>query len=67
MEDGIPLVRGLARGIELVGVGLLLVLNYMTILNAYFISLTPQWLLERLWPCVSDQEEGQMMQRAPAK
>jgi len=26
----------------------LLALNYMSILNAYFIGLTPQWLLERL-------------------
>ena len=43
----LPVVDRVA-GVLLVGVGLLLVLNYMTILNAYFISLTPQWLLERL-------------------
>jgi cytochrome c-type biogenesis protein len=43
----LPVVDRVA-GLLLVGVGLLLALNYMTILNAYFISLTPQWLLERL-------------------
>ncbi len=43
----LPVVDRVA-GVLLVGVGLLLILNYMTILNAYFISLTPQWLLERL-------------------
>jgi len=43
----LPVVDRVA-GVLLVGVGLLLALNYMTILNAYFISLTPQWLLERL-------------------
>lgn len=43
----LPVVDRVA-GLLLVGVGLLLVLNYMTILNAYFISLTPRWLLERL-------------------
>lgn len=43
----LPIVdRG--AGLLLVGVGLLLITNYMTSLNAYFISLTPQWLLERL-------------------
>lgn len=35
-------------GLILIGVGVLLVLNYMAYLNAYFISLTPQWLLQRL-------------------
>ena len=35
-------------GPMLVVVGLLLVLNYMPLLNAYFITLTPQWLIERL-------------------
>ena len=43
----LPIVDRVA-GVLLVGVGLLLVLNYMSRLNAYFISLTPQWLLERL-------------------
>jgi len=43
----LPAVERVA-GVLLVGVGLLLVLNYMSILNAYFISLTPQWLIERL-------------------
>jgi len=43
----LPVVDRVA-GLLLVGVGLLLALNYMTILNAYFIGLTPQWLLERL-------------------
>lgn len=43
----LPVVDRLA-GALLVAVGVLLVLNYMTLLNAYFISLTPQWLLERL-------------------
>jgi cytochrome c-type biogenesis protein len=43
----LPIVDRVA-GLLLVGVGLLLALNYMTILNAYFIGLTPQWLLERL-------------------
>jgi cytochrome c-type biogenesis protein len=43
----LPIVDRVA-GLLLVGVGLLLALNYMTILNAYFVGLTPQWLLERL-------------------
>ncbi len=43
----LPIVDRVA-GVLLVGVGLLLVLNYMTVLNAYFIGLTPQWLLQRL-------------------
>ncbi|MBI1734526.1 MAG: cytochrome c biogenesis protein CcdA [Candidatus Rokubacteria bacterium] len=43
----LPIVDRVA-GALLVGVGLLLITNYMTYLNAYFISLTPQWLLERL-------------------
>jgi len=43
----LPIVDQIA-GLLLVGVGLLLALNYMPTLNAYFISLTPQWLLERL-------------------
>ncbi len=43
----LPIVDRVA-GALLIGVGLLLIANYMTYLNAYFISLTPQWLLERL-------------------
>ncbi len=43
----LPLVDRVA-GLMLIGVGVLLLLNYMSYLNAYFISLTPQWLLERL-------------------
>jgi cytochrome c-type biogenesis protein len=43
----LPMIDRVA-GALLIGVGLLLVMNYMTYLNAYFISLTPQWLLERL-------------------
>ncbi len=43
----LPVVDRVA-GVMLVGVGLLLVLNYLTMLNGYFISFTPQWLLERL-------------------
>jgi hypothetical protein len=35
-------------GLILIGVGVLLVMNYMAYLNAYFIGLTPQWLLKRL-------------------
>ena len=37
-----------ATTLLLIGVGVLLFTNYMPYLNAYFISLTPQWLLERL-------------------
>ena len=43
----LPLVDRVA-GLILIGVGMLLVMNYMAYLNAYFISLTPQWLLKRL-------------------
>ena len=43
----LPIVDRVA-GLLLVGVGLLLALDYMTILNVYFVGLTPQWLLERL-------------------
>ncbi len=43
----LPLVDR-AAGLILIGVGVLLVMNYMSYLNAYFISLTPQWLLKRL-------------------
>jgi cytochrome c-type biogenesis protein len=43
----LPVVDRVA-GLLLVGVGFLLVVNYMSTLNAYFISLTPQWLLKRL-------------------
>lgn len=43
----LPVVDRVA-GALLIGIGLLLITNYMTYLNAYFISLTPQWLLERL-------------------
>ena len=42
-----PIVERVA-GIFLVVVGLLVVTNYFVILNAYAISLTPQWLLKRL-------------------
>ncbi|MEE8074463.1 MAG: cytochrome c biogenesis protein CcdA [Candidatus Binatia bacterium] len=37
-----------AAGIMLVVVGILLLTDYMTFLNAYALSLTPDWLLERL-------------------
>ena len=43
----IPLVERVAGGL-LVIVGLLVFTNYFVILNAYAISLTPQWLLKRL-------------------
>jgi len=45
-----PFLPGVDRiaGLVLIAVGTLLALNYMSILNAYFIGLTPQWLLERL-------------------
>jgi hypothetical protein len=32
----------------LVAVGLLVLTNYFIVLNAYAISLTPEWLLKRL-------------------
>lgn len=35
-------------GLLLIIVGLLLITDYMTILNTYVLRLTPQWLLERL-------------------
>jgi len=38
----------MGAGILLVVVGLLLITDYMTMLNAYAIRLTPEWLLERL-------------------
>ncbi|MEK7878277.1 MAG: cytochrome c biogenesis protein CcdA [candidate division NC10 bacterium] len=43
----IPVVERVA-GVLLVAVGLLVLTNYFVILNAYAISLTPQWLLKRL-------------------
>jgi cytochrome c-type biogenesis protein len=43
----LPLVDRVA-GLILIGVGFLLFMNYMAYLNAYFISLTPHWLLKRL-------------------
>lgn len=43
----LPVVDRVA-GVLLIAVGLLLVTNYMSYLNAYFISLTPEWLLKRL-------------------
>jgi cytochrome c-type biogenesis protein len=43
----LPLVDRVA-GLILIGIGVLLFMNYMSYLNAYFISLTPQWLLKRL-------------------
>lgn len=43
----IPLVER-AAGVLLVVVGLLVFFNYMTALNAYAVSLTPEWLLRRL-------------------
>lgn len=35
-------------GLMLIGVGVFLFMNYMSYLNAYFITLTPEWLLKRL-------------------
>jgi cytochrome c-type biogenesis protein len=43
----IPVVERVA-GVLLVMVGLLVVTNYLTILNVWAISLTPDWLLRRL-------------------
>ena len=43
----IPVVERLA-GVLLVGVGILVVSNYYTVLNSWAISLTPAWLLKRL-------------------
>jgi len=43
----IPVVER-AAGVLLVVVGLLVLFNYMTALNAYAISFTPEWLLKRL-------------------
>jgi cytochrome c-type biogenesis protein len=43
----IPVVERVA-GVLLVIVGLLVFTNYFVVLNAYAISLTPQWLLKRL-------------------
>jgi cytochrome c-type biogenesis protein len=43
----IPLVER-AAGILLVAVGILVATNYFVVLNAYALSLTPRWLLERL-------------------
>jgi cytochrome c-type biogenesis protein len=37
-----------AGGMLLILVGILLMTDYMTLLNAYVLSLTPQWLLQRL-------------------
>jgi cytochrome c-type biogenesis protein len=43
----IPVVERTA-GVLLVVVGLLVLTNYFIVLNAYAISLTPEWLLKRL-------------------
>ena len=43
----LPLVDK-AAGAILVAMGILVFTNYVTVLNAYFIQLTPQWLWERL-------------------
>ena len=45
-----PLVRVVERvaGVILIAVGILVFTNYFVVLNAYAISLTPQWLLKRL-------------------
>jgi cytochrome c-type biogenesis protein len=43
----IPVVERVA-GVLLVAVGLLVLTNYFIVLNAYAISLTPEWLLKRL-------------------
>jgi cytochrome c-type biogenesis protein len=43
----LPFVDRVA-GLLLIGVGVLLFMNYMPYLNAYFIALTPEWLLKRL-------------------
>ena len=43
----LPLVDK-AAGAILVTMGILVFTNYVTVLNAYFIQLTPQWLWERL-------------------
>ncbi len=45
-----PLLRfvDLVAGAILVLVGILLITNYMTVLNGYFIRLTPEWLWNRL-------------------
>jgi cytochrome c-type biogenesis protein len=38
----------IAGGLLLIVVGVLLITDYMTLLNAYALRFTPQWLLERL-------------------
>jgi cytochrome c-type biogenesis protein len=38
----------IAGGLLLIVVGVLLITDYMTFLNAYALRFTPQWLLERL-------------------
>jgi cytochrome c-type biogenesis protein len=43
----IPVVER-AAGVLLVIVGVLVFTNYYTVLNAWAISLTPEWLLKRL-------------------
>jgi cytochrome c-type biogenesis protein len=43
----VPVVER-AAGVLLVVVGLLVATNYFVVLNAYALSLTPRWLLERL-------------------
>lgn len=43
----IPVVERVA-GVLLIAVGILVVTNYFIVLNAYAISLTPEWLLRRL-------------------
>jgi cytochrome c-type biogenesis protein len=37
-----------AGGLLLISVGILLITDYMTLLNAYVLRFTPQWLLQRL-------------------
>jgi hypothetical protein len=36
-------------GLLLVRVGVLVATNYYAVLNSWAISLTPEWLLQRLW------------------
>ncbi|MBI1894495.1 MAG: cytochrome c biogenesis protein CcdA, partial [Candidatus Rokubacteria bacterium] len=41
-------VLEMVAGALLVAVGILVMTNYLAILNAYAISLTPEWLFKRL-------------------
>ncbi|MCH7645678.1 MAG: hypothetical protein IH788_00585 [Nitrospinae bacterium] len=43
-EKGVHITGGLI----LIAVGLLLITNYFTILNAYALKLTPKWLIQYL-------------------